>query len=159
MEPASIYYIFTFSLYFKSTAVSTLTLCYAALQFLSEPSFEERHFAWTSRTFCWSVCLRLIIIVEVFHLFVCSLYVRSHVHICMMAWVVNTDGGQPFIDSVPPSLICYLLKSVSSWTWSLPIWLDWMATELQVSGCLCLPSNESINTYHQSCIFTRVTEG
>lgn len=31
----------------------------------------------------------LIIIVEVFHLFVCSLYVRSHVHVCMV-WVVYT---------------------------------------------------------------------
>lgn len=47
--------------------------------------------------------------------FICLFIVlRSHVHVCTMAWVVHTGGGQPFTDSVPPSLICYLLKSVSS---------------------------------------------
>lgn len=100
----------------------------------------------------------------------CSIYLFVHCVydlMCMYAcWCglciqvsMHTCRGQPFTDSVSPSLICYLLKSISYWTWSLPIWLDWMATELQVSGCLCLPSNESINTHHQIWIFTRAMEG
>lgn len=80
-----------------------------------------------------------------------SLYMHIHVcedaHALQVHTCVNAREG-----SYPKVLLAYFKNhfwDISSLTWSLPSRIGWIATESQVSACLCFPNTRITNVcYH-----------
>lgn len=107
-------------------------------------------FAWflsLSFLMCLSLLLRwvtssillVLVLSQSVSLCLCNVvYACVHVHIHVKA------GGQCLMSS---SITVHLICSVSHWTQSSLIWLDYLASECQGSSCLCPPSATSVQVH------------
>lgn len=87
---------------------------------------------------------------------VCLLVLCLCVYVCIWCQWAYVCGGQWSISGVFLNWFLFTSwDSVSHWTWSWPIQLDWKASKPQASSCLSVPAR-ALGMWHSAWRFTCV---